>query len=106
MKVAIELAPLITKLMEEGTLPLSVLQVLTLVKAHPGASQAELLRNSGLQYSRQALNSYIKKLTCLGLVKLTPDDPGAKNKQLWLTEEGESVIAGLEQAVVRTLRVS
>lgn len=106
MEVAIDLSPLVTKLLEEETLPLGLLQVLTLVKANPGISQSGLIKEANLKYTRQALNGYIKKLTAAELMYLTPDEPGAKNKQLWLTTKGSELVGGLEDVVTKTLKVS
>ena len=104
MEVAIDIAPLITKLLKEENIPLGLLQVLTLVKANPGITQPSLLTDFNLTYSRQALHAYVKKLLSMEMVYFTPDDPWAKRKQLWLTPKGEAYVSELEGLVVGTLR--
>lgn len=104
MNVAIDLSPLITKLMADEEMPLGVLQVLLLAKAYPGSSQAQLIAKANLPYSRQALNVYVKKLIAKEYVSLFPSDPGAKNKEVRLTDKGRAYVEDLEKTVVETLR--
>lgn len=106
MEVAIDLYPLMQKLTSEEVPPIGLLLLLSLIKSHPGKSQAQLLTAGNLQYTRQALNNYLKTLRSAELIQLTPDDPGAKNKVVSLSTKGAELLGSLEEVVVKTMRMS
>ena len=106
MKVAIDLTPLFILLDSPESLPPSWTQVLAAVKQYPGLTQAQLTKEAGLPQSKQLLSINVRKLFDDGYLDIANNIPGGRQKYLSLTTKGAEYVGRLEEAVVRTLRVS
>ena len=103
MELKVKLSKLFNLLKGEDIPPAYQLQLLSLVAENPGLTQTQLIEAGNLQYTRQALNGYIKRLSPQYLTVGNPD-PTSKRKLVFLTDEGRELVGRLEGAVEVVLK--
>lgn len=103
--IAVDLLPVIQKLRTSG-LSFGELEALAFLKANPGVSLREVEVNASITTSKQNVAKTLGNLEEKGLVTKRHKEWASNIRELYLTEDAESLLKGLEAVLVDSLRMS